>query len=45
MKKKETIRRFVVNERASCDSHTKLSGIVPHIEKGVTFTQKKENMV
>ena len=29
MKEKETIRRFIVNERALCDSHTKLSGIVP----------------
>ena len=29
MKEKETIRRFIVNERALCDSHTKLSGTVP----------------
>ena len=29
MKEKETIRRFIVNERASCDSHTKFSGTVP----------------
>ena len=27
--KKETIRRFIVNERALCGSHTKLSGTVP----------------
>ena len=29
MKEKETIRRFIVNERAVCDSHTKWSGTVP----------------
>ena len=29
MKEKKTIRRFIVNERASCDSHTKFSGTVP----------------
>ena len=29
MKEKETIRRFIVNERALCDSHAKLSGTVP----------------
>ena len=29
MKEKETIRRFIVNERASCDTHTKFSGTVP----------------
>ena len=29
MKEKETISRFIVNERALCDSHTKLSGTVP----------------
>ena len=28
MKEKET-RRFIVNERALCDGHTKLSGTVP----------------
>ena len=29
MKEKEAINRFIVNERALCDSHTKLSGTVP----------------
>ena len=29
MKEKETIKRFIVNERALCDNHTKLSGTVP----------------
>ena len=29
MKWKETIRRFIVSERALCDSHTKSSGTVP----------------
>ena len=29
MKEKETIRRFIVNERAVCDNHTKWSGTVP----------------
>ena len=29
MKEKETIRRFIVNERALCDGHTKFSGAVP----------------
>ena len=29
MNEKETIRRFIVNERALCDSHTKLSYTVP----------------
>ena len=29
MKEKETISRFIVNERALCDSHTKLSGTNP----------------
>ena len=39
MKENETIYslRFIVNERGMCDKHT--------IEKGVTFIQKKENMV
>ena len=55
MKEKETIRRFIVNERAVCDSHKmkwdsstrKLKDMCgsPHVEKGVTFTQNKENMV
>ena len=29
MKEKKTIRTFIVNERASCDSHTKFSGTFP----------------
>ena len=29
MKEKETIRKFIFNERALCDNHTKLSGAVP----------------
>ena len=29
MKEKETIKRFIVNERALCDNHIKLSGTVP----------------
>ena len=56
MKEKETIRKFIFNERALCDNHTKLSGGSstgklknlcgsPHIEKEVTFNQKKQNMV
>ena len=55
MKQKE-IRRFVVNERALCDSHRKLSRTVPlenwriwmaghSWKKRMTFTLKKKNMV
>ena len=29
MKGKKTIRRFIVNERALCESYTKLSGTIP----------------
>ena len=29
MKEKETIRRFIVNETALCDSQRKLCGTVP----------------
>ena len=29
MKEKETIRRFIVNKRALCDSHRKLSRAIP----------------
>ena len=47
---------YIVNERGLCDSYTKLNGTVPLENwkifvaahtwmKGVTFTQKKENMV
>ena len=54
MKEKKTIRRFIVNERVTqshkikWDSYTgKLKDMCgsPHLEKGVTFTKKKKNMV
>ena len=35
----------LVNERALCDSHTKLSEVVHTWKHGMTFTQKKKNMV
>ena len=56
MKAKETMSRFIVNEKSilwqshkiQWDSPTeKLKDMCgsPYTEKGVTFTQKKENMV